>query len=315
MSNLGASFKKAREASGLQLDKIALDTRISTRFLLAIESEEFHLLPGGIFNRGFIRSYAERLGMDPERALTDYDSLFATKEEPLEVLRNAERASTRRTERNFYPIAAAILVLLIGGYYVANRQYNTPRETPPQAVLTPAPTSTPEVPPVPVETTQARTVPAVASAPPPVPIPVEEAYAGKPPAYAVTPAPEVVVPQVAAATITAIPAATIPVPAPATATARTVTTGTPGRSTLVLDVDIKDVTWVRISADGTVLIAETLQPGATRHISAERSIEITVGNAAGASLKINGRDLGVLGQSGRVRELKITPDNADRIGG
>ena len=58
MSNFGANFRKAREAAGLPLEKIAADTRISSRFLTAIENEAFHLLPGGIFNRGFIKAYA-----------------------------------------------------------------------------------------------------------------------------------------------------------------------------------------------------------------------------------------------------------------
>ena len=75
MPNFGASFKKARESKGIPLDRIATETRISTRFLQAIENEDFHLLPGGIFNRGFIRTYAERLGLDPEQAVAEYEQL------------------------------------------------------------------------------------------------------------------------------------------------------------------------------------------------------------------------------------------------
>src|SRR5438046_10439079 len=75
MTNFGTSFKRAREAKGISLDQIASETRISTRFLLAIEKEEFHLLPGGIFNRGFIRAYAEKVGLDPNQAVADYERL------------------------------------------------------------------------------------------------------------------------------------------------------------------------------------------------------------------------------------------------
>src|SRR5437868_4136660 len=73
MSNFGSTFKKGRESKGISLDRIAAETRISTRFLLAIENEEFDVLPGGIFNRGFIRTYAERLGIDPEEAIRLYE--------------------------------------------------------------------------------------------------------------------------------------------------------------------------------------------------------------------------------------------------
>jgi cytoskeleton protein RodZ len=314
MSNFGASFRKAREAAGLPLEKIAVDTRITTRFLLAIESEEFHLLPGGIFNRGFIRAYAERLGMDPDRAVADYDSLCAGVEEPLEVLRNAERASTRRTERNFYPLAAAILVLLIGGYYVANRHFSSissvtqrtaaaqPASAPVaqaaavQEEVAPKLDAVPAQPPVPVPavtpTVVSTTGPGISAyPPPPVPIRVEETNRA-PLAAAIPPVP------VTSATPTA-----------------TAITGSPAASVLVLDVDIKDVTWIRVSADGAVVLADNLQAGATRRFSAERSLDITIGNAAGVSLKINGRDLGQLGTNGRVREIRITPENAGRIQG
>src|SRR4026209_1304690 len=102
MSNFGASFRKARESAGLPLEKIASETRISTRFLAAIENEDFHLLPGGVFNRGFIRSFAERVGLNPDQALSDYDKLSLAVVEPVETLRNVERASMRKSERNLY---------------------------------------------------------------------------------------------------------------------------------------------------------------------------------------------------------------------
>src|SRR4030095_2827466 len=80
MTNFGASFKKARESKGISLDQIAKTTRISTRFLAAIESEEFHLLPGGVFNRGFVRSFAESVGLDPNQAVADYERLVLVRE-------------------------------------------------------------------------------------------------------------------------------------------------------------------------------------------------------------------------------------------
>src|SRR5215475_8567785 len=75
MTGFGESFKKAREALGVSLNQIAIETRISTRFLLAIENEEFRNLPGGIFNRGFIRAYAQRVGIDADQAVADYERL------------------------------------------------------------------------------------------------------------------------------------------------------------------------------------------------------------------------------------------------
>src|SRR4029434_4576887 len=117
MANFGASFRRARESAGLPLEKIAAETRISTRFLLAIESEDFHLLPGGVFNRGFVRAYAAHLGLDPEQAVSEYARLSATSDEPLDALREGERASAKKAERSLYPILAVLLLVLVCGYY------------------------------------------------------------------------------------------------------------------------------------------------------------------------------------------------------
>src|SRR5262245_56691374 len=119
MTDFGASFKKSREALGVSLAQIANETRISTRFLLAIENEDFRQLPGGIFNRGFIRAYAERVGLDPERAVADYERLAQTPD-PEALLRTAE-ASSARTPRHFYPIAVGVLILLIALFYLVTR--------------------------------------------------------------------------------------------------------------------------------------------------------------------------------------------------
>ena len=75
MSGFGSGFKSARESKDLELEVIAQETRISTRFLRAIEEENFHVLPGGLFNRGFVRTYAKFLGIDPEQSVAEYNAL------------------------------------------------------------------------------------------------------------------------------------------------------------------------------------------------------------------------------------------------
>jgi cytoskeletal protein RodZ len=68
----GDKFRKAREAKGISLDDVSNVTKISARNLKAIEEEHFDQLPGGVFNRGFIRAYAKHLGLNDEEAVTDY---------------------------------------------------------------------------------------------------------------------------------------------------------------------------------------------------------------------------------------------------
>jgi len=72
MGHFGDKFRKAREKKELSLDDVSNVTKISARMLQAIEEEHFDQLPGGVFNRGFIRAYAKHLGLNSEEAVTDY---------------------------------------------------------------------------------------------------------------------------------------------------------------------------------------------------------------------------------------------------
>jgi len=70
--SFGAKLKQEREQRGITLDEISSSTKIGTRMLHALEEEHFDQLPGGIFNKGFIRAYARCLGIDEEQAIADY---------------------------------------------------------------------------------------------------------------------------------------------------------------------------------------------------------------------------------------------------
>lgn len=72
MGSFGEKLRKQREVSGLTLQAISNTTKISTRMLRAIEEEHFDQLPGGVFNKGFVRAYARQVGLDEEEAVTDY---------------------------------------------------------------------------------------------------------------------------------------------------------------------------------------------------------------------------------------------------
>jgi cytoskeletal protein RodZ len=72
VGEFGNKFRSARESKELSLDDVSNVTKISARMLQAIEEERFDQLPGGVFNRGFIRAYAKHLGLNSEDAVTDY---------------------------------------------------------------------------------------------------------------------------------------------------------------------------------------------------------------------------------------------------
>ena len=72
MGEFGDKFRKAREKKELSFDDVSNVTKIGSRMLQAIEEEHFDQLPGGVFNKGFIRAYARHLGLNDEEAVTDY---------------------------------------------------------------------------------------------------------------------------------------------------------------------------------------------------------------------------------------------------
>src|SRR3977135_433883 len=71
-TTIGEQLRLAREEQGVPLREISNQTRISMRYLEAIESNNYKLLPGGIFNRSFVKSYARCVGFDETRALEGY---------------------------------------------------------------------------------------------------------------------------------------------------------------------------------------------------------------------------------------------------
>lgn len=72
MGAFGEKLRRQREQRGIELDAISKTTKISTRMLRALEDEHFDQLPGGVFNKGFVRAYARQVGLDAEEAITDY---------------------------------------------------------------------------------------------------------------------------------------------------------------------------------------------------------------------------------------------------
>jgi cytoskeletal protein RodZ len=69
----GERLKREREMREVSLNEVTKATRIGPRFLEALENEEWDKLPGGVFNRGFVRAIARFLGLDEENLLAEYD--------------------------------------------------------------------------------------------------------------------------------------------------------------------------------------------------------------------------------------------------
>ncbi len=75
-SDFGARIRQAREQRGISLRQIAETTKIAISVLEALERNDLARLPGGIFSRGFVRSYAVEIGVDPEQTVRDFMAQF-----------------------------------------------------------------------------------------------------------------------------------------------------------------------------------------------------------------------------------------------
>ena len=82
MFEIGSSLREARERQKLELSQVAGATRIRARYLQAVEDERFDILPGGAYAKGFLRTYADYLGLDAQQFVDEYNTRFAPTEEP-----------------------------------------------------------------------------------------------------------------------------------------------------------------------------------------------------------------------------------------
>lgn len=114
--SLGQTLRGARESRGLSLREISDQTRISRRYLEAIEAEEFKHLPGGIFNRSFVKSFARAVGVPEERALELYARALRERGEAVDDAPTTRQASRIYTDdapaRSPLLTAALSLVIL-----------------------------------------------------------------------------------------------------------------------------------------------------------------------------------------------------------
>ena len=72
MTEFGTQLKQARESRGLSLQQVAASTKISVSVLEALERGDFPRLPGGIFSRAFVRSYALEVGVNPDTVVAQF---------------------------------------------------------------------------------------------------------------------------------------------------------------------------------------------------------------------------------------------------
>ncbi len=143
----GERLKREREMRGVGLEEISAATRISTRFLAALENERWHELPGGVFNRGFIRAVARYLGLDEEAMIAEYALVT---HDPPKVAVWADAPARARGPLLPWIILVGVAVLGAGGWYAWQHYaplwhaWRQPLPPPPQTAPIPLPPELPK---------------------------------------------------------------------------------------------------------------------------------------------------------------------------
>jgi cytoskeleton protein RodZ len=296
VGSFGEKLKREREMRAITLEEIAEATKIGTRSLRALEEEHFDQLPGGIFNKGFVRAYARFLGIDEEQAVADYmtatnevgtstSTQLAALAEQVEQHRAAKEAGQENSGSTAMMLAAIVAIVIVcgvgfGGYKVwklrqqqktnsAAAEMRHKSVSPPASLSTPVPSTT-----APSSGSTAATM-------------------------------------TEATDVTNSTAASTPaVPPPALGS--TAKSSTSPEFPITVTLKAVKASWIQVNADGKVVYSQTMGPNDQQvTLHGKDKMQLTLGNAGGVELSFNGKTLGPLGQEGQTRKLTITPQGME----
>ena len=133
MFEIGSSLRAARERQGLSYPEIEHATKIRSRYIRALEEEEFTVLPSDTYIRGFLRTYADYLGLDGDVYVEEYASRFITSwldDVPPPPSARRRRSRERTIERRGVLLALAGIAVLTALVFAAARYGGTPPNAP-----------------------------------------------------------------------------------------------------------------------------------------------------------------------------------------
>jgi cytoskeleton protein RodZ len=272
MNSVGRILRSARERQSRDLSKIADELCLTQQYLRAIEEDDVKSLPGAFFYKNFVRQYAAILGVKESEIRSGVQLLAAAAEEPMQP-----GVLAQPPVRPMDPIVADN-----NRSYFAHTRLGMSVAGLALALLAcsgfyawwsrPAEAAVAKARPLP---------PVVQTQVQPVAQPVQQQSAE---------------------------AAAVTVNAQVTAVAETQTT-VDGINQVVLNLSATEKTWLSISSEGKRLFSGFLEPSQTKTLTGLDAARMTVGNAGGIEVRLNGKPIGPIGKSGQVRTVLFTPDN------
>jgi cytoskeleton protein RodZ len=292
MSSLGLYLRGLREAKGMSLDDMARSTRVGRRHLEALESDTFTELPAPVFVKGFIRAYCEFLDSSSDEALGLYRETTGEPAAPHGPPRPLLAPRTRRAGPLaisiilFVALGASLFALRLGLQSSRKDSVSAPAKEEARKAVTPTP--------------------AASAAKPAADMPTAPSTAQTSAAPSTPPA--ALAPSSSSADLTTSASASPPTPPSSSAPGE----AKPGNHHLI--VRAIEPTWLRVQVDDGQVAEELLQAGAVREWNATRRFTLTVGNAGGVEIDLDGKRMPSLGAKGAVIQRLVLPQESAGTG-
>ncbi|MGZ6021373.1 MAG: RodZ domain-containing protein [Rhizomicrobium sp.] len=291
LETVGQDLRAARLRRGDDLATVSKVLKIRKDHLEALEEDRLDALPGRTYAVGFVRSYADYLGLDTAQCVERYKAEIAGRSDSngtpqVTVIDEDEH---RRLPQGWKIIATVgVLLMLYGIYYLissASSMFSQPATPPPPSQMAPKPVA-------------AHVTPHPVALPPPAPAMTA------PPSTAAAPSAQ----QPPAAAPTATPATTAPAPE-APLPAGTVYGQQNHNARVVLRIHVATRILVQ-GPDGIVYMNRTLNPGDTYQVPNKVGVTLTTTNAGAVELDLDGQSMGYAGQGAGVAEaISLDPQS------
>jgi cytoskeleton protein RodZ len=291
LPSFGQKLKLEREKRNITLEQISVSTKIGIRMLQALEEDKFNQLPGGIFNKGFVRAYSRFLGLDEDQTIADYlqasgDTLPASTEttahgegshenaadeDVTRENRDKDKVSRLESSADAPPrqvpwgvFAGALLVVALALSFWSHRRREHMRQ--------------------PVRPTPATTATQVSGQ------------------LSGSDLPTTTLPTTSSPTGVSAPSV-----APKTShdLAPTSSAATPGEFTVVIQA--REESWTTITADGKTISSELLPAGSERVVRGRKEITVRTGNTGGVDFRFNEKKVDTGGDYGEVKTVTFGP--------
>ena len=287
---VGVKLREARTRRNLSLRQIAESTKISVSYLEALERSDISRLPGGLFSRSFVRSYAREVGLDPEKIVDAF-----LKEFPHELVGVGHPTTTRVEPEDRQAVrggaasaalwAAVLGVPIVGGLMYFGFAGTGAARSEPAVIAKAAPAVLPSVV---IES-------AVAALPESAAVARGSLLPSQDPAE--DPSSDAVLPISVSDEVASPQARALDVPS----------------SRLTVDLRATSRCWVSAVVDGERTIEREFAAGEQQSIVVHTELVLTAGDASALAIAFNGVDARPLGRSGQVVTTSVTPENFQQL--